>query len=228
MNGGGAAGHRAATEAGFKPKHSSAYTVADEAPCSGALVDELPTSANPARIKAFVDFQHDVTAKDIQLAVREGFHSIEHIKRYTTAGMATDQGKTSNMSELAIASKTLSRPVVEVGLTTFRPPYTPTSFGAVAGSSRCDLFNVTRKSPIDSWAERQGAVFEPVSLWRRARYFPQNGEDMHAAVARLKRSGERGRDYINGLLENEAAIPFDEIPKNLAQGFLRKLLHKLA
>jgi sarcosine oxidase subunit alpha len=184
LNGGAAAGQSAATQVGFKPERSSAYKVEDETPCSGIFVDELPTSADPARIKAFVDYQHDVTAKDIRLAVREGFHSIEHIKRYTTTGMATDQGKTSNMSELAIASKSLSRPVVEVGLTTFRPPYTPTSFGAFAGRSRGDLFDVTRKSPIDDWAQMHGAVFEPVSLWRRARYFPQNGEDMHAAVAR--------------------------------------------
>ena len=163
---------------------SPAYTVAAEEPCSGILVDELPTSADPARLKAFVDFQNDVTAKDIRLAVREGFHSIEHIKRYTTTGMATDQGKTSNLSGLAIASDALGRPIVDVGLTTFRPPYTPTSFGAFAGRSRGDLFDVTRKTPIDSWAEKMGAVFEPVSLWRRARYFPQTGEDMDAAVAR--------------------------------------------
>ncbi len=184
LSGGAAAGRTAAIEAGFKPKQSRAYKVADETSCSGILVDALPTSADPARIKAFVDYQHDVTARDIRLAVREGFHSIEHIKRYTTAGMATDQGKTSNMSELAIASKTLNRPVVEVGLTTFRPPYTPTSFGAFAGRSRGELFDVTRKTPIDGWAEKHGAVFEPVSLWRRARYFPQPGEAMHAAVAR--------------------------------------------
>ncbi|GBE42797.1 MAG TPA: sarcosine oxidase subunit alpha family protein [Rhizobiales bacterium] len=184
LNGGAAAGQAAAIEAGYKAGKPNTYEVAEEATCSGTLIVELPTGANPARIKAFVDFQHDVTAKDIRLAVREGFHSIEHIKRYTTAGMATDQGKTSNLSELAIASKTLSRPIAEVGLTTFRPPYTPTSFGAFAGRSRGNLFDVTRKSPIDSWAEKRGAVFEPVSLWRRARYFPRDNEDMHAAVAR--------------------------------------------
>ncbi|MHA1164590.1 MAG: glycine cleavage T C-terminal barrel domain-containing protein, partial [Alphaproteobacteria bacterium] len=184
LNDGAAAGRDAATEAGFKSKKSSAYNVDEETLCSGLLIDEMPTSANPARIKAFVDYQHDVTAKDIRLAIREGFHSIEHIKRYTTAGMATDQGKTSNLSELAITSKTLDRPVTEVGLTTFRPPYTPTSFGTFAGLARGDLFDVTRKSPIDDWAVKNGAVFEPVSLWRRARYFPQDNEDMHAAVAR--------------------------------------------
>ncbi len=156
------------------------YSVADEPPCSGISLGELPS----AGAKAFVDYQHDVTAKDIQQAVREGFHSIEHIKRYTTTGMATDQGKTSNLNGLAIASKALGRPIVEVGLTTFRPPYTPTSFGAFAGYSRGELFDVTRKSPTDPWAEQNDAVFELVSLWRRARYFPKPGEDMAKAVAR--------------------------------------------
>jgi len=89
------------------------YTVAAEEPCSGRPVDELATSADPARLMAFVDFQNDVTARDVRLAVREGFHSIEHIKRYTTTGMATDQGKTSNLNSLAIASQTLDRPIVE-------------------------------------------------------------------------------------------------------------------
>ncbi|MHA1571071.1 MAG: 2Fe-2S iron-sulfur cluster-binding protein, partial [Alphaproteobacteria bacterium] len=125
------------------------YTVADEPPVVGISLGELPTPGDSTHAKAFVDYQHDVTAKDIHQAVREGFHSIEHIKRYTTTGMATDQGKTSNLNGLAIASKALGRPIVEVGLTTFRPPYTPTSFGAFAGYSRGDLFDVTRKSPTD-------------------------------------------------------------------------------
>jgi sarcosine oxidase subunit alpha len=98
--------------------------------------------------------------------------------------MATDQGKTSNINGLAIASDALQRPAPKVGLTTFRPPYTPTTFGAFVGYNRGGLFEVTRKTPIDPWADSKGAVFEPVSLWRRARYFPQAGEDMHAAVTR--------------------------------------------
>lgn len=151
---------------------------------NGELCDVLPTYKNPSRIKAFVDLQNDVTAKDIDLAVREGFKSIEHVKRYTTNGMATDQGKTSNLNGLQIASKALSRPVTDVGLTTFRPPYTPTTFGTLAGNSDRDTFDVMRKTPIDPWAEEQEAVFEPVALWRRARYFPKNGEDMAAAVNR--------------------------------------------
>ena len=150
----------------------------------GINLDRLPTPKDPATIKAFVDFQNDVTAKDIALAVREGFKSIEHIKRYTTTGMATDQGKTSNLNGLQLASTALSRPIPQIGLTTFRPPYTPQTFGAMAGHAKDALFQPTRKTNIDGWAEEQGAVFEPVAQWRRARYFPKAGEDMHAAVNR--------------------------------------------
>jgi sarcosine oxidase subunit alpha len=150
----------------------------------GAVIDVLPTPKDQRRIKAFVDFQNDVTAKDIKLAVREGFRSIEHIKRYTTNGMATDQGKTSNLNGLQIASSALAKPVPDIGLTSFRPPYTPQTFGAIAGHAKGDLFQPLRKSPIDGWAEENGAVFELVAQWRRARYFPKAGEDMHAAVNR--------------------------------------------
>ncbi len=151
---------------------------------NGQVIDVLPTPKDQARIKAFVDFQNDVTAKDIKLAVREGFRSIEHIKRYTTNGMATDQGKTSNLNGMQIAATALSKPVTEIGLTTFRPPYTPQTFGALAGHAKGALFQATRKTNIDPWAEENGAVFELVAQWRRARYFPKAGEDMHAAVNR--------------------------------------------
>jgi len=151
---------------------------------SGLVIDALPTPRDPARIKAFVDFQNDVTARDIRLAVREGFRSIEHIKRYTTTGMATDQGKTSNLNGLQIASTALGLPVVDIGLTTFRPPYTPQTFGALAGHAKNALFQPVRQTPIDGWAEAHGAVFELVAQWRRARYFPQPGESMRAAVNR--------------------------------------------
>jgi sarcosine oxidase subunit alpha len=106
------------------------------------------------------------------------------VKRYTTTGMATDQGKISNINSLVVAAEALGKTPPEVGLTTFRPPYTPTTFGALAGYNRGGHFELTRKSPIDSWAEENGAVFEPVSQWRRARYFPKDGEDMDAAVDR--------------------------------------------
>jgi sarcosine oxidase subunit alpha len=134
--------------------------------------------------RAFVDFQNDVTTKDLALAMREGFESVEHIKRYTTTGMATDQGKTSNMNALAFVSGELGRPIPQVGLTTFRMPYTPVTFGIFAGYERRDLFDPVRTTPIHEWAVAQGAVFEDVGQWKRARYFPRPGEDMHGAVDR--------------------------------------------
>lgn len=134
--------------------------------------------------KAFVDFQNDVTAKDLKLAVREGFQSIEHIKRYTTTGMATDQGKTSNINALGVVSGELDRPVPEIGITTFRPPYTPVSFGSFAGQSRAELFDPVRVTPTHDLAVAAGAEFEDVGQWKRAWYFPRAGEEMHAAVSR--------------------------------------------
>ncbi|MCO5146744.1 MAG: sarcosine oxidase subunit alpha [Aquamicrobium sp.] len=151
---------------------------------SGVSHTELPTDRNPGKAKAFVDYQNDVTAKDLRLAVREGMRSIEHVKRYTTNGMATDQGKMSNVNGLNIAADALGKPAPQVGLTTFRPPYTPTTFGAFAGYHRGGHFEVTRKTRIDEWAEAHGAAFEPVGQWRRAWYFPKSGEDMDAAVSR--------------------------------------------
>ena len=140
--------------------------------------------ATVGRGKAFVDFQNDVTAKDLRIAAGEGFRSIEHMKRYTTTGMATDQGKTSNLNALVIVSQMLRRPIAAVGHTTFRMPYTPVTFGALAGTARGDLFEPVRQTPMHDWAKAQGALFENVGTWQRARYFPRAGEDVHAAVAR--------------------------------------------
>ena len=161
-----------------------AYTTNESDFGTGEVFNALPNYIDSSKQKAFVDFQNDVTEKDIKLAVREGFHSIEHVKRYTTNGMATDQGKTSNLNALEIASKAVARPVEKVGLTTFRPPYTPTTFGSFIGYRDKELFDPVRKTAIDGWAEANGAAFEPVGHWRRAWYFPQDGEDMHKAVAR--------------------------------------------
>ncbi|MFC0341643.1 sarcosine oxidase subunit alpha [Paracoccus niistensis] len=167
-------------------RHSKAQTprVEEDRTGTGVTQIELPTDLNAGRAKAFVDYQNDVTAKDLRLAVREGMHSIEHVKRYTTNGMATDQGKLSNINGLNIAADALGRRQPQVGLTTFRPPYTPTTFGALANYHRGNHFELTRKTPIDAWAEAQGAAFEPVGQWRRAWYFPRSGEDMEAAVRR--------------------------------------------
>jgi sarcosine oxidase, subunit alpha len=159
------------------------YTVAALNAASNGYVGALPAYAQSDQ-KAFVDWQHDVTTRDLLLATREGFQSIEHIKRYTTTGMATDQGKTSNLNALAVVSREISKPIPQVGLTTFRMPYTPITFGSFAGMQRGDLFDPTRTTPTHSWAVARGAVFEDVSLWKRARYFPKNNEDMHGAVAR--------------------------------------------
>jgi sarcosine oxidase subunit alpha len=143
-----------------------------------------PPRSDQARGRAFVDWQNDVTAKDLALALREGFRSIEHVKRYTTTGMATDQGKTSNLNALGIVARALGKSLPQVGLTTFRMPYTPVTFGSFAGLARGELFDPVRRTPLYAWAAAQGAVFEDVGLWKRARYFPRAGEDLHAAVAR--------------------------------------------
>ncbi len=154
----------------------------------GATETFVGSSAMPTRVaskaKAFVDFQNDVTDKDINQALAEGFESIEHVKRYTTTGMATDQGKTSNLNALGIVSRALDRPVPEIGTTTFRPPYTPVTFGAFAGQNRNELFDPVRMTPTHDLAVAAGAVFEDVGLWKRAWYFPEAGEDMEQAVRR--------------------------------------------
>jgi sarcosine oxidase subunit alpha len=151
---------------------------------SGAYLGALPQTSPPGAGKSFVDWQHDVTTSDLALASREGFESIEHVKRYTTTGMATDQGKTSNLNAMAIVAENLGVAIPQVGLTTFRMPYTPVTFGSLAGTSRGDLFDPVRTTPIHLWAQARAAVFENVGLWKRARYFPRGGEDMHSAVAR--------------------------------------------
>ena len=134
--------------------------------------------------KAFVDFQNDVTARDIKLATREGMRSIEHIKRYTTTGMATDQGKTSNMNALAIAADSLGREIAEVGLTTFRLPYTPVTFGIFGGPSKREMFDPVRETPIHSWYAARNAVWEEAGLWKRASRVPLSGESAEETVAR--------------------------------------------
>ena len=183
LDSGAVAGAEAARAAGFPPPAPQTHKRTDAPEALGFYLGDA-SGAGVAEAKAFVDFQNDVCAKDIRLAVREGMRSIEHVKRYTTTGMATDQGKTSNLNALAIAAKALQRPLPEVGLTTFRQPYTPVTFGVFAGASRGDLFDPVRKTAIHSWAAEQGAMFEDVGLWKRAWYFPRSDEGMHAAVAR--------------------------------------------
>ena len=134
--------------------------------------------------KHFIDYQNDVTAADLELAQREGYESVEHTKRYTTFGMATDQGKTSNLNGLGVISEASGRTIPEVGITTFRPPYTPFSFGSIAGSLTKDLFLPVRRTAIYQWHVDKGAVFEPVGQWRRAYSYPRAGETNHQSIDR--------------------------------------------
>lgn len=129
------------------------------------------------RSKAFVDLQNDVTDKDVELAAREGFRSVEHLKRYTTLGMATDQGKTSNMSGLAIMAEQTGRAIWQAGTTVFRPPFTPVAIGALAGHHRGKDFRPVRLAPTHDWSREQGAVFLATGQWLRAQYYPRPGEE---------------------------------------------------
>lgn len=134
--------------------------------------------------KHFIDFQNDVTAADIELAAREGYRSVEHLKRYTTLGMATDQGKTSNISALGILADTLNISIPAAGTTRFRPPFTPFSFGSIAGTNAKHLFVPVRRTPIWTWHYDHDCDVEPVGLWRRPYCYPQDNEDRTAAINR--------------------------------------------
>ena len=143
--------------------------------------EDTPTNVTPfwyveGCSRAWLDQQNDVTVKDVKLAHQEGFRSVEHLKRYTTLGMATDQGKTSNMGGLAIMAELAGKSIPEVGTTIFRPPYTPTSMGVLGGRSVGKDFHPTRLTPTHVWAKERGAVFVEVGNWMRAQWFPQAGE----------------------------------------------------
>lgn len=136
------------------------------------------------RSKMWLDYQNDVKVSDVQLAAREGYQSVEHTKRYTTLGMATDQGKLSNINGLAVLADALGQEIPQVGTTTFRPPYTPVTLGALAGESRGEIFQPLRRTPMHEAHEKAGAYFEPVGLWRRPYCFPRAGETHEQAVHR--------------------------------------------
>jgi sarcosine oxidase subunit alpha len=144
----------------------------------------LPSDKVIGKTKPFVDYQNDATAKDIKLALREGFRSIEHVKRYTTTGMGTDQGKLGNMHALGIIADTTGVKMGELGTTTFRPPYTPLTFGTIVGRNVGEYFDIFRRTPMNDWHIENKAKFENVGQWKRAWYYPQNNESMHEAVQR--------------------------------------------
>ena len=138
--------------------------------------------------KAFVDLQNDVTVKDVALAARENYRSVEHLKRYTTLGMGTDQGKTANTIGLALMGMETGRSPEAVGTTTFRPPYTPVPFGALAGRDRGALFDPVRETPMFDWHAANGAVFEDVGQWKRPYAYRRDGESLEAAIGREVRA----------------------------------------
>ncbi|MBB3065419.1 sarcosine oxidase subunit alpha family protein [Limibacillus halophilus] len=134
--------------------------------------------------KAFLDLQHDVSTSDVELAHREGYVSVEHLKRYTTLGMATDQGKLANVNALAIMAGLRAEAIPEVGTTTFRPPFTPVTIGALAGQETGRHFRPIRRTAMEEWHRANGAVFVEAGLWIRPWYYPQEGEDLNAAYRR--------------------------------------------
>jgi methylglutamate dehydrogenase subunit C len=171
LTGGIAAGAMAVADCGF-----------DFVPIAQVRGDDGGAAITPlwhvkeSRAKAFVDLQNDVTVKDIALANQEGFGAVEHLKRYTTLGMATDQGKTANVTGLAILAEASGRAIPQVGTTTYRPPYVPVSFGAMAGHHRGRDFRPIRLPPSHAWATEQGAAFIETGAWMRAQYYPRTGE----------------------------------------------------
>lgn len=181
---GARAGADAARAAGFPGTRAAAAPRADDS----GMGDIRPMWRIPVphrtRLKRFVDFQDDVAVSDVELAIREGYTSIEHTKRYTTLGMGTDQGKTSNVNGLAIAAEELGRSIPEVGHTTFRPPYTAITMGAIVGAERGHHFSPTRRTALHDWHEENGATFVPAGMWLRPQYYLKPGEDMWAGIYR--------------------------------------------
>ncbi|PIA67187.1 sarcosine oxidase subunit alpha [Pseudomonas sediminis] len=179
------AGAKAAAEAGYKAVSGSLPQAEARQEEPMLALFQVPHDKPTARApKQFVDLQNDVTAAGIELATREGFESVEHVKRYTALGFGTDQGKLGNINGLAIAARSMGISIVQMGTTMFRPNYTPVTFGAVAGRHCGELFDAKRYTAMQAWHLKNGAEFEDVGQWKRPWYFPKNGEDLHAAVAR--------------------------------------------
>ena len=181
---GWAAGAKAAAAAGFEMLLSlapSGQRALPEASGAGSAYQPAPVT----KLKtAFIDYQNDVTAADLDLAWREGYRSVEHLKRYTTLGMATDQGKTSNLVGLAQLARAEGRPMPEVGLTTFRPPYTPTTLGLLAGEAVGERLAPQRRSPLHAVHQARAPLWQPSGYWSRPRAFPHAGESLEQAALR--------------------------------------------
>ena len=180
-----AAGADAARAAGFdagtEPACPAVEEWSDTAPARALWAVPLPAGR---RGKRFVDYQNDVTVADIELAAREGYRSVEHLKRYTTLGMGTDQGRTSNVIGLAVLAATLGTEIPAVGTTTFRPPYSPIPLGAIAGREVGADQTPVRRTPMHDWHAAHGATFVTVGPWMRAQYYLRPGESMMDAINR--------------------------------------------
>ncbi|MEP5091846.1 MAG: sarcosine oxidase subunit alpha family protein, partial [Paracoccaceae bacterium] len=182
---GHAAGKEAAKALGFKPKSTKAPKGEAQDYSPMVPVWLMPHGAGiKLRTKMWLDYQNDVKVSDVQLAAQEGFESVEHAKRYTTLGMATDQGKLSNINGLATLANALNAEIPAVGTTTFRPPYTPISMGSIAGEARGAVFQPLRRTPMFDWHDTNGADWEPVGAWRRPYAYVRSGESVHDAVMR--------------------------------------------
>ncbi|SEB16127.1 sarcosine oxidase subunit alpha family protein [Paraburkholderia sartisoli] len=186
-------GIRLAVDAGVEAARAIGYSVAPPDPVQ--VADTVEAKMQPLWLvggrelaargpKQFVDFQNDVSAADIFLAAREGFESVEHVKRYTAMGFGTDQGKLGNINGMAILAQVLGKTIPETGTTTFRPNYTPVTFGTFAGRELGEFLDPVRKTAVHEWHVENGAAFEDVGNWKRPWYYPKPGEDMHAAVVR--------------------------------------------
>ena len=148
--------------------------------------------------RQWVDLRHDVTVADLELAIRENFTSIEHVKRYTTTGMAGDQGKTSNVVALEIVAKLRGKKPSELGHTTFRPPFMPVTLGAIAGRAVGELFAPCRRTPLHEWHERNGASLEDYGEWKRPAMYPRAGESRHETIQREARAVRNSAGLFDG------------------------------
>ncbi len=181
-----AAGADAATQAGFPVSALSAPTCDTELPVRPLPIWSIPVGSDGSD-KRFVDFQNDVTAEDVALAHREGFRSVEHLKRYTTLGMATDQGRSSNVNGLAIMAALRGEDIPAVGTTTFRPPFTPTTLGTIAGTAIGTHMTPIRRTAMHDWHIESGAPMVPAGAWLRPQAYPKSGETLRDAYLREAR-----------------------------------------
>ena len=185
-------GAGAAANCGFESPEIPIPVTADDYDNPLQPLWRVPADAEPERCpKQFLDFQNDTSVADIRLAAREGYRNVEHVKRYTALGFGTDQGKLGNINGMAVLAECLGKSIPEVGTTTFRPAYTPVTFGVGAGESVGELYDPVRKTAIHEWHTGVGAPMENVGQWHRPWYFPREGEDLHAAVARECRAARQ-------------------------------------